>query len=92
MDVLQTWILIGVPGLTITAALFVGHSLVRAWLGYAALAALIATFFLTPGGGLSAAALGAIAVVLVASGRGTQADRGYREHHEDRKRFTTAAS
>jgi membrane protein implicated in regulation of membrane protease activity len=88
MDVLQTWLLIGVPGLCIAAALFVGRSVVRAWLGYVVLAALIVVFVLTPGGAVSAAAIGALAVVLVATGRGTTSDRRYREHHEERSRYT----
>lgn len=90
MDVLQTWILVGVPGLCIVAALFVGRSIVRAWIGYAALAALIVLFVLTPGGGASAAAIGLIAVILVANGRGTHKDRTYREHHEERDTYTRA--
>lgn len=91
MDVLQAWILIGVPGVVIAAALFVGRSVVRAWLGYAVLAALVATFLVIPGGGVSAAVIGAIGVVFVANGRGTHLDRTYREHHEERSRFTTAS-
>jgi membrane protein implicated in regulation of membrane protease activity len=88
MDVVQTWLLIGVPGLCIAAALFVGRSLVRAWIGYAVLAALIVLFAFTPGGSASAAAIGVIAVVLVANGRGTHSDRAYREHHQERDRYT----
>jgi membrane protein implicated in regulation of membrane protease activity len=91
MDVLQTWVLIGVPGLAIATALFVGRSVLRAWFGYAVLAALTAVFFLTPGGGVSTAIVGAVAVVFVANGRGTNRDRRYREHHEERDTFTTAA-
>lgn len=91
MDVLQVWILIGVPGLVIAISLFVGRSRFRAWLGYGVLAALIATFFVTPGGGISAAVIGAIGVVFVANGRGTHLDRTYREHHEERGGYTTTA-
>lgn len=90
MNVLQAWLLAGIPGLAVVAALFVGRSMVRAWIGYLALAGLVVLFVTTPGGGISAAFLGALAVVLVATGRGTNVDRGYREHHQDRKRFTTA--
>jgi hypothetical protein len=39
----------------------------------------------------SAAAIGVLAVALIAAGRGTSRDPGHREHHEDRRRFTTAA-
>lgn len=92
MDVVQTWLLVGFPGLCIAAALFVGRSMVRAWLGYAALAALIVLFVLTPGGGVSAALIGAIGVVFVANGRGTARDQQYQEHHLERDRYTHAAS
>lgn len=90
MDVLQTWVVVAVPGLLVAAALFVGRSRVRAWIGYGVLAALIVTFFVTPGGGASAAVVGAIAVVFVASGRGTRIEQGVPEHHEHRERFTVA--
>lgn len=91
MDVLQAWILIGVPGVVIAAACFVGRSAWRARLGYVVLAALLATFLVIPGGGVSAAIIGAIAVVFVANGRGTHLDRIAREHHQERSRFTTAS-
>ncbi len=88
MDVLQTWLMVGVPGLCIAAALFVGRSVVRAWLGYAVLAALIVLFVFTPGGGVSAALIGTLAVIFVANGRGTNSDRAYREHHQERDKYT----
>lgn len=88
MDVVQTWLLVGVPGLCVAAALFVGRSMVRAWIGYAVLAALIVLFVTTPGGSVSAALIGAIAVVFVANGRGTNNDRAYREHHQERDKYT----
>lgn len=88
MDIVQTWLLIGFPGLCIVAGLFVGRSILRAWLGYGVLAALILVFVFTPSGGLSAALLGAIVIALVATGRGSHRDRALREHHEDRDRFT----
>ncbi|MCC5947300.1 MAG: hypothetical protein JJT89_02495 [Nitriliruptoraceae bacterium] len=91
MDLLQTWTVVGVPGLVLAMGLFVGRSMLRAWLGYAALLVLIVIFVLTPGGGLSAAAVGLIAMVLVANGRGTRTDAVYQEHHEQRGRLTTAA-
>ena len=90
MDVLQMWVVVGVPGLVVAAGLFVGRSRLRAWIGYAVLLALVVAFVLTPGGGLSAAAVGLIAVVFVATGRGTRIDAEFREHHQDRERFTTA--
>ncbi|MEX2328800.1 MAG: hypothetical protein WD575_03635 [Nitriliruptoraceae bacterium] len=89
MTILQTWIVAGIPGLVVVAALFAGRSRVRAVVGYGALGALVLVFFVTPGGGMSAAALAAVAAVLVALGRGTHLDGGT-EHHEARRRFTTA--
>jgi hypothetical protein len=91
VDVLQSWVAIGVPGLVLAAGLFVGHSPVRAWLGYAVLAALVVFFALVPGSAASAAVIGVLGVGLVATGRGTSRDDDYREHHQHRERFTTAA-
>ncbi|MFP4636196.1 MAG: hypothetical protein ACLFRD_10060 [Nitriliruptoraceae bacterium] len=90
MDVLQTWILIGVPGLVVAGGLFVGRDRRRALLGYVVLLALIATFVTVPGGGFFAALVGLIGVVLVATGRGTDLDDREGEHHEQRRSFTTA--
>lgn len=91
MTILQAWLILGVPGLVIVAALFVGRSRRRALAGYAALFLLIAFFVTIPGGGLSAALIGLIGVAFVASGRGTNLDDRYAEHHEERRRFTTNA-
>jgi multisubunit Na+/H+ antiporter MnhB subunit len=90
VNLLQTWLLVGVPGLLIAAGLFVGRSQVRAWIGYVVLLALALVFALTPGGGLSSALVGGIVVVFVATGRGTHVDDEFPEHHEERRRFTTA--
>lgn len=91
MNLLQTWIVFGVPGLAIAAGLFVGRSMWRAWLGYAVLAALMLVFLLVPGDAISGAAVGLVAFVLVANGRGTARDRAP-EHHEHRERFTVDPS
>lgn len=90
MDVLQSWVAVGVPGLLVVAALFVGHSVLRARIGYVVLAGLAVFFAVVPRDAVSAAIIGAVAVALVATGRGTGSDE-VREHHQDRKRFTTAA-
>lgn len=90
MDVMQSWLLVGVPALVLAAGLFVGRSSVRAWIGYGVLAATVAFFAIVPQDVISVTILSAIAVVMVAIGRGTHIDADYREHHEDRKRFTTA--
>lgn len=89
MDVLQTWIIVGIPGLIVTAALLVGRSQLRAIAGYVVLFALTATFLLVPEDIYSAAAVGLIGFLLVAMGRGMQPDQAP-EHHENRRRFTTA--
>ena len=74
MDVLQTWLIVGVPGLVAAAALFAGRSQLRSMVGYLVLLVLVATFLLVPGDVISAASVGLIAFVLVALGRGMQAD------------------
>lgn len=90
MDVLQTWIVFGVPGLLLAAVLFVGNSRVRALGGFAVLLATLLVFVLVPGDPLSAAAIGVILMVFVANGRGQGTDDRLPEHHEHRKRFTVA--
>lgn len=90
MDLLQAWIVVGVPALVIAAGLFVGRSRTRALLGYGVLVALIAYLVTIPGGGLSAALVGLIGVLFVATGRGTDLDTRYAEHHEKRRAYTVA--
>lgn len=88
MDLLQSWIVVGVPGLVLAAGLFVGRSRTRALMGYGVLLALMAYLFTVPGGGLSAALIGLVGVVFVATGRGTKLDTRYDEHHEQRRQYT----
>lgn len=90
MDLLQTWLLIGIPGLVLAAALFVGRSSVRAMLGYLTLTVLVVVFVLTPSGGLSAAIVGLLGLGAVAAGRGSHRDDAVPEHHEQRGRYTSA--
>jgi hypothetical protein len=92
VNLLQTWLLIGVPGVVVVAALFVGHSQVRALLGFLTLGVLVVVFVLTPGGGPSAAVVGVVGLAAVATGRGSRQDDQQPEHHEQRRRYTTAAS
>ena len=89
MDTLQTWIVVGVPGLTLATCLFVGRSRLRALGGFAVLVAVILAFVLVPGDAISAAIVGIVAFSLVATGRG-QTDDQFIEHHEARERFTVA--
>ncbi len=91
VDLLQTWLLIGVPGLVVVAALFVGRSRIRALLGFLTLAGLVVVFVLTPGGGPSAAVVGVVGLAAVATGRGSLLDDAQPEHHEQRRRYTTVA-
>jgi len=89
VDTLQTWIVVGVPALLLAWSLLVGRSNLRAWLAYATLMVATITFVVVPGDPLSAAAMGLVSFLLVASGRG-QNDDHYAEHHENRRRFTVA--
>lgn len=91
MDVLQAWMIVGVPALAVAFGLFAGRSKLRATIGYLVLLALVVLFVLIPDGGLSAAVVGLIGVFLVANGRGTDVDTRFEEHHENRRRFTTTA-
>jgi len=90
MDLLQSWLVVGVPALVLSAGLFVGRSRTRALIGYGVLLALAAYFFTVPGGGLSTALVGLVTVGFVATGRGTKDDGRYDEHHEQRRRYTVA--
>jgi hypothetical protein len=89
VDLLQSWMIVGVPGLALALGLFSGRSKVRSWYGYGVLAALIVFFVTVPGDAISAVGLGIIVVAFVATGRGTHTDDEFQEHHVDRKRFTT---
>lgn len=90
MDVLQTWIVVGVPGLLTAAVLFVGNSRVRALGGFVVLLATLLAFVLIPGEPISAAVIGLLLMVFVANGRGQGPDDALPEHHENRERFTVA--
>lgn len=92
MNILQSWLIVGVPALLGIAAMFVGNSAWRAWVGYVLLAATVVFFVVVPGDGVSAAIVGLIGVILVANGRGTGVDAERLEHHENRKRMTSHPS
>lgn len=92
MNVLQAWLIVGVPALALVAGLFAGRSELRALVGYVVLAATLVFFLLATGDVISGAAIGLIGMFLVAAGRGTHLDRGQPEHHEDRRRYTTDPS
>lgn len=92
MNLLQSWLIVGIPALLVIAAMFVGNASWRAWVGYVVLAATVVFFAVVPGDGVSAGIVGLLGVLLVANGRGTQVDHGKLEHHQNRKRMTTDPS
>lgn len=92
MNILQSWLIVGVPALLVVAAMFVGNSAWRAWVGYGVLAATVVFFAVVPSDGVSAAIFGLVGVILVANGRGTGVDSDRLEHHQNRKRLTTDPS
>jgi uncharacterized membrane protein len=73
MTTLQVWMLIGLPALALAGAMFVRHSTLRAYIGYAAL---LAGF-----GGMaafdrvSAAVFGGVVALVYAAGRGGDIER-----------------
>lgn len=89
MNVLQAWLIVGVPSLALALGLFAGRAKLRAWFGYGVLAALVLFFILVPGDVLSAALVGLVAVGFLAVGRGTGKDDEYQEHHQGRRAYTT---
>lgn len=91
MNLLQAWLIIGVPALVVIAAMFTGRSATRALIGYLILAATLVFFLVETGNVVSTAAIGLIGFFLVATGRGTAVDDAAPEHHENRRRFTTTA-
>lgn len=96
MNLLQTWLILGVPLLAGSCYLFIGRNKTLARIGYLGLLATILTVLFVPTEGsaqvraVSAGLVGAIAFTFVATGRGTQTDDEFVEHHQDRRRFTTA--
>lgn len=77
MDTLQAWLVVGLPAAVLAAGLFAGHSTVRAAFGYLVLAVLFVFLLVVPGSRVSAGAVGAIGVLLIAAGRGDpQVERG----------------
>lgn len=91
VNTLQTWLIVGIPGLVVVAALFAGRSRLRALFGFLTLAAILVAFAVATGDIYSSAAVGLIGFALVANGRGAEADEGP-EEHEHRKRYTTTPS
>ena len=75
MDVLQAWIVVGVPAVLTALVLLVGRDPRRSLAGIGVLAALGLGFLLVPGGRASAALVGLAAVGLLAAGTG-EATRG----------------
>lgn len=88
MDLLQAWVVVGIPGLVLAFGLFVGQSRLRAWFGYGVLASLFTFFLFIETGVYSALFVGMIAVGYLANGRGINMSAP--EHHEERDQFTRA--
>src|SRR5690606_6575423 len=95
VTLLQTWLIIGVPLVAASTYMFVGRDKVRARVGHVGLLTAVVVLLLVPedggaGAAISAGLVGAVAFTFVATGRGTHSDDDYIEHHQDRRRFTTA--
>lgn len=95
MNLLQTWLVLGVPLLAGSVYLFIGRNKTLARFGYLGLfLTVMALMFVPEGGGpgqaISVGLVGVIAFTFVATGRGTQVDDEFVEHHQDRRRFTVA--
>jgi hypothetical protein len=95
VNLLQTWLILGIPLLAVSTYLFIGRNKTLARMGYVGLGIVIVCLLLVPqeagqGRAISAGFVGAIAFVFVATGRGTHTDDEFREHHQDRKRYTVA--
>lgn len=72
MSILQLWLVVGVPALIAAAALFYGQSRLRTAAGYAVLLAAFGVMVaVDPASG---AAVGVIAALLYAAGRGGEAE------------------
>jgi len=72
VSILQAWLVVGLPGLALALALFYGRSRIRTALGYLVLLATFGVLAFVDRG--SAAAIGLIAALLYAAGRGGSAD------------------
>lgn len=84
MDVLQAWLVAGIPGLVVVGSLFAGRSATRTAIGYFALAGLLVFFLLVAEDTASAVAVGTAGVLLLAIGRGGPVE-AEPDHHERRK-------
>jgi hypothetical protein len=95
VTLLQTWLILGVPLVAGSCYLFIGRNKTLARFGYAGLALAIGSLLVVPedggqGAAISAGLVGTLAFVFVATGRGTQVDDEFVEHHQDRRRYTVA--
>ena len=72
MNVLQVWMVVGIPAIVLSVALFYGRSRVRTLFGFLVL--LAAAGYMATVDRASAAALGLLVALLYAAGRGGTAD------------------
>jgi len=70
VDLLQTWIVIGVPAVLVALVLVVARERRRTLAGLAVLVGLALVLVTVPGGGPSAALVGLVAVGMLAAGAG----------------------
>lgn len=84
MDVLQAWLVAGIPGLVVVGSLFAGRSPTRTAIGYFVLAALLVFFLLIPADAISAVVVGTAGVLLLAVGRGGSVETEP-NHHQRRR-------
>jgi hypothetical protein len=96
VNLLQTWLILGVPLVAGSMYLFIGRDKGRARAGYLGLLTAVVVLLNVPedggqGAAISAGLVGLVAFVFVATGRGTRTDDRYPEHHQERRRYTTAA-
>ena len=82
MNTAQAWLIVGVPALAITAAMFIGRSLIRSAAGYLILAVTFVFFLIVVEDMVSAGAIGAVGFLLVARGRGSEQVELEDEHEE----------
>jgi len=71
---LQAWLVVGLPALAIVAGMFARRSPTMSAIGYLVLAATFVFFLTYVDDTISAASLGTVAFLLVASGRGGAAE------------------
>ena len=81
MDPLQGWLVIGIPAVAIVAAMFARRSPVMSAIGYLVIAVTFVAFLTLVDDPMSAAAIGLIGTMILASGRGGAVEEQHEETH-----------